>query len=142
MAEAEVETVALVTAPEAPRHRRARATEPVTGAKRGSRAKPATQVAEAGPGEEASVNAVPAAEKPKATRVRAPQRKPVREASMTVTTSKKRSKAVWTPADIKPDKAASSTKTRKAATQFAGENGGDQRQATKEGAKPQRTPAV
>ncbi len=141
-AEAEVETVALVTEPKAPRHRRARAAEPVTGAKRGSRVKPATQVAEAGPGEEASVDAVPATEKPKATRVRAPKGKPVREASMTVTTSKKRSKAAWTPADIKPEKAASSTKTRKAATEMAGENGEDPRRATKGRGKTQRTTAV
>ncbi|NUB15916.1 DUF2934 domain-containing protein [Azospirillum brasilense] len=99
--DAEVETVALVTEPEALRHRQARAAEPVTGAKRGSRAKPASYVAEAGPGEEASVDAVPATEKPKATRVRAPKGKPVREGSMTVVTSKERPKAVWTPADIK-----------------------------------------
>ncbi|MCW2239620.1 hypothetical protein M2351_004250 [Azospirillum canadense] len=141
-ADAEVETVALVAEPEAPRRRRARAGDPVTATKRASRAKPATHVAEAGPGEEASVDAVPAAEKPKATRVRALKGKPVREASMTVVTSKKRSKAVWSPADIKPEKAASSTKTHKAAKQIAGENGGDPRQATKGRAKTQRTPTV
>lgn len=140
--EAEVETVALVTEPQAPRHRRACAAEPVTGAKRGSRAKPAAHVAEAGPGEEASVDAVPATEKPKATRVRAPKGKPVREGSMTVVTSKERPKAVWTPADIKPAKATSSTKAWKAAEQSAGENSGEPGRVTKGQGKSQRTTAL
>lgn len=94
------------------------------GTKRANRTKPAAGPV-AKPGHDEKVDALPAAKKPKSKRLlvpaRAPKGKPVREASMTVVTSKERSKAVWTPADIKLEKATSSTKAWKAAEQTASE---------------------
>lgn len=73
MAEAEVETVALVAGPEPPRRRRSRA----------------------------------------------PKEKAAGDAPAAAAASGKPSKAIWSPADIKPEKAASASRTRRAAKHIA-----------------------